>query len=86
MRLAITNRFKVAYEDLESADQARAEQALRLLATNLRHPSLRVKKIKGTSGIWEVRVTLSIRLTFEVHGDLLVLRNIGKHDETLGHP
>jgi mRNA interferase RelE/StbE len=86
MRLALTDRFKRAYRGLTAEEQALADKALRLLAENLRHPSLHVKKIKGTEGIWEARVSRSIRLTFEVHGDLLVLRTIGRHDETLGRP
>ncbi len=86
MRLARTIHFKRAYQKLKSEDQALADKALKFLATDLRHPSLHVKKVQGTDGIWEARVSRSIRMTFELHGDLLVLRNIGKHDETLGRP
>jgi mRNA interferase RelE/StbE len=86
MHLAFTNRFQRAYQSLTADDQARADKALRLLASNLRHPSLQVKKIKGTRGIWEARVTRSIRLTCEIHEELILLCNIGKHDETLGNP
>jgi mRNA interferase RelE/StbE len=84
MRLALTNRFKRAYQGLTSEEQALADKALGLLAENLRHPSLRVRKLKGTEGIWEARVSRSLRLTFEIHGDLLLLRTIGRHDEALG--
>lgn len=86
MRIALTQRFKRAYQEMQSEDRSRADKALVLLAANLRHPSLRVKKIKGTEGIWEARASQSIRITFELHGDLILLRNIGKHDEALGRP
>ena len=86
MRLAITDRFRQVYQELTAEEQALADKALRLLADNLRHPSLQVKKIKGTEGIWEARASRSIRLTFQVHGDLLVLRTIGQRDEALGRP
>lgn len=86
MRIAITHRFKRAYQEMQSEDRLRADKALVLLSANLRHPSLRVKKIKGTEGIWEARASQSIRITFEVRGDLILLRNIGKHDEALGRP
>lgn len=86
MRLARTERFKRAYQKLKPDDQALADKSLLFLATDLRHPSLRVKKIKGTEDIWEARGSRSIRLTFEMHGDLVVLRNIGHHDEALGRP
>ncbi len=86
MRLAVTNRFRRAYQALSTEDQTLADKALRLLVENLRHPSLRVKKIKGTDGIWEARVSRSIRLSFEIQGDLLILRTIGRHDDALAHP
>jgi mRNA interferase RelE/StbE len=86
MRLALTDRFKHAYGALQASDQSRADKALRLLATNWRHPSLHVKKIKGTDGIWEARASQSLRITFGLYDDLIVLRNIGKHDEILSTP
>jgi mRNA interferase RelE/StbE len=47
---------------------------------------LRVKKAQGTSDIWEARASHSLRLTFEVHEDLLILRNVGPHDQVLKKP
>ena len=86
MRLQYTNRFQSAYNDLTDDDAERVKKALRLLVENPRHPSLRVKRIQGTDHIWEASASLSIRLTFEMHGDLMVLRNVGAHDETLKKP
>ncbi len=86
MRLAVTERFTRAYKALSPGDQALVDKAIALFAANLRHPSLQVNKIKGTQGLWEARASRSIRMTFEVHGDLVVLRNVGKHDETLKRP
>lgn len=86
MRLEYTDRFQRAYRDLTGQDAERVKKALRLLVENPRHPSLRVKRMQGTDQIWEARASLSIRLTFEMHGDLMVLRNVGAHDETLKRP
>lgn len=86
MRLARTDRFKRAYQELKSEEQLLEDKALRFLAADLRHPSLRVKRVKGTQAIWEARVSRSVRMTFEMHGDLIVLRNVGKHDEAIGRP
>lgn len=86
MRIARTERFKAAYMELTPSSQQRARKAIRLLRENPRYPGLRVKKIKGTQAIWEARVSRSIRMTFEVHGDLIILRNIGEHDKTLARP
>jgi mRNA interferase RelE/StbE len=86
MRLEYTDRFQRAYNDLTDDDTEHVKKALRLLAENPRHPSLRVKKMQGTDSIWEARASLSIRLTFEMHSGLIVLRNVGAHDETLKRP
>ena len=86
MQIERTDRFKRAYKELTKDDQARAQKALRLLAENQRYPSLRVKKIKGAENIWEARVSRSIRLTFEMASDVILLRNIGAHDPTLKNP
>ena len=86
MRLVLTNRFKKAYQSLAVDDQGRVMKAIRLMSGNLRHPSLRVKRIKGTRGIWEARASKSLRITFETEGDALFFRNVGHHDQTLMKP
>lgn len=86
MRLIFTNRFKKAYQSLVADDQGRVQKAIRLISGDLRHPSLRVKRIKGTQGIWEARASKSLRITFETEGDVLILRNVGHHDQTLKKP
>jgi hypothetical protein len=42
--------------------------------------------MQGTTGIWEARPSRSLRLTFDMRDDVMVLRNVGAHGETLGHP
>jgi len=86
MRLRYTDRFQRAYSDLTDENAERVKRALRLLADNPRHPGLRVKRVQGTDRIWEARAGLSVRLTFEIEGDGVVLRNVGAHDETLKKP
>ena len=86
MRFEYTDRFQRAYNDLTDQDAERVKKALRLLVENPRHPNLRVKRVQGTDRIWEASASLSIRLTFEMHGDLIVPRNVGAHDETLKKP
>lgn len=86
MRLILTNRFQKAYQSLAAVDQGRVQKAIRLMSGDLRHPGLRVKRIKGTQGIWEARASKSLRITFETEGDALILRNVGHHDQTLKKP
>jgi len=57
------------------------------LVADPRHPSLRVKKIKGTSSIFEARVDRDFRFTFEYGEDReIILRVVGPHDPTLNKP
>lgn len=62
------------------------KKALRLLLADRSHPSLQVKRIKGTAHIWELRVSRRLRLTFQIEGDIYVLRNVGPHDKALRMP
>ncbi len=86
MRLQFTDRFRRAYTDLTDADAERVDQALRLLAKDPRYPSLRVKRVQGTEHVGEARASVSLRITFEMHGGLLILRMVGPHDATLKNP
>ena len=56
------------------------------MAEELRYPGLRVKRVQGTTKIWEARAGRSIRLTFEVEGTDLILRNVGQRDDALRQP
>jgi mRNA-degrading endonuclease YafQ of YafQ-DinJ toxin-antitoxin module len=62
------------------------KKKLDLLADNPKHPSLRTKKIKGSGDIFEASINMDIRMTWEFYEDGILLRNIGKHDKTLGNP
>jgi mRNA interferase RelE/StbE len=81
-----TERFKKAWKELRETEKALAAKALQNLLNDLRYPGLGVKKIQGAGGIWEARVSRSIRITFLIDGDSIILRNIGKHDSTLKNP
>jgi mRNA interferase RelE/StbE len=86
MRIARTENFKKAWIKLSEGQKPLARKAIENLLKDIRYPSLRVKKMKGTENIWEARVSQSLRLTFQIDRDIIILRNIGHHDETLGRP
>ena len=65
-------------------DIGQVEKFLRLIADEPRHPSLRVKKIQGTTDIFEASVNMAIRVTFQfIKPETIYLRNIGEYDMTL---
>jgi len=86
VKITRTTRFKRAWKELTEEEKNLARKALRNLATDLRYPALRVKKMQGVEYIWEARVSRSLRMTFQIEGNTIVLRNIGRHDETLERP
>ena len=56
------------------------------MQADLRHPGLRVKRVRGTRAVWEALASHSLRITFEGGPDALVLRLAGQHDEALANP
>jgi len=72
--------FDRAYKKLPGEVRERFKEKLRLLEASLfTHPSLRVKKIKGTANIWEASIDMNHRFTFEKIKGGIRLRVIGPH-------
>lgn len=75
------------YPKLPGEIRKKLKKTISLLAENPRHPSLQSKPVTAAPGIYEARVDLDYRLTYErLPGDVLRLRAIGKHDEILKNP
>jgi hypothetical protein len=73
-------RFDRAYKKLPQDVQRQFQQKLELLvSSSLMHPSLRVKRIKGTEGIWEASIDMAHRFTFEKIEGGIRLRVMGRH-------
>lgn len=68
--------FKKLHPDIKNA----VLNKLDIFINNPFHPSLRVKKIKGTDNIWEMTITRNYRITFMPVGDTRILRKVGTHD------
>lgn len=79
MKRVLTKRFQIDFLSLPESMQRLALRKLQLLEENLAHPSLRVKKMKGITDVYEGSINMSYRLLFEIDGDRLVLLRIGPH-------
>ena len=90
MEIEITNRFKRSYQVLSIEERKTFKKQIELLISHPKppfYPSLRIKKIKGVSGIFECSINKDIRMTWQyVCPNIILLRNIGKHDKTLSDP
>jgi len=86
MIITFTELFKEKAKALPSDVKKVLKQKLILMAENPQHPSLRSKKIKGCSDLFEASVTMGIRLTWQYREGGIILRNIGEYDQTLARP
>jgi len=86
MKFIRTSRFKRAYKKLEPQYRELVKKALTPLQSDRNYPGLRVKRVQGTSRIWETRAGRDIRITFEIEAEFYVLRNVGHHDSALNNP
>ncbi len=80
MNIQTTRPFDRDYARLPNETKDRVDKQLVLLLANPRHPSLRLKRIRGTEDIWEARVTSGYRITLQIVGETLILRRVGAHD------
>jgi addiction module RelE/StbE family toxin len=86
-KIKFTKRFLKSYAHLPALIQEKIKKQVALLADNPRHPSLQTKPIQGAAGLYEARIDRDYRLTYERQADdTLLLRVVGKHDETLRKP
>lgn len=81
-----SNLFKDKIKQLQPNVKKALKNKLELMDQNPKHPSLRTKKIKGSSDIYEASITMSYRMTWQYYKDGILLRNIGEHDKTLQNP
>ena len=84
MKLSRTDRFKKDYQKLPQRIQKQTNQKLAFLLQDIRHPSLRVKKLKGEYSLFELSITMNYRLLFTIEDEAYVLRRIGTHTDMLG--
>ena len=80
MKLAFTKTFVRDYRKLLQDIQQLTDKQLGLLLSNRKRPSLNLKKMNDPRDIWEGRITTSYRFTFQIAGDIYILRKIGTHD------
>ena len=85
MKLLLTKTFIRDYRYLPKEIQDATDKQPKILIENPRHPSLKLKKMNDPREIWEGRITASYRFTFQIEGDVYVLRRVGAHD-TLKNP
>ena len=80
MEIRYAVSFGRDYKRLPREIRVQLPKKFTLLLNNMRHPSLRVKKMEGHEEIWEVRITKGYRFTFQKEEYGYLLRRVGSHD------
>ena len=81
LQITFTDRFQKHYKDLTEIEKKQFKNKLSIFSENPFHPSLRTKRIQGTSDLFEFSVSMDIRVIWFYEGEALVaLVDIGHHD------
>ncbi|MFH0792144.1 MAG: type II toxin-antitoxin system mRNA interferase toxin, RelE/StbE family [bacterium] len=80
MKVFYAKTFKKDFQELSQEIKLITQKKLELFVNDFRHPSLRIKKMEGLNNIWEGRINDNYRFTFQVDGDICILRRIGSHN------
>jgi mRNA-degrading endonuclease RelE of RelBE toxin-antitoxin system len=85
-RFRPTWKFNKQYKSLDNQTQKQAAKAIELFMKDPAYPSLRLRKIKGTSDFFKPSANMSIRIIVEVtkgrdNNQMVTFYIIGKHVE-----
>ena len=79
MKLYYSQHFLRSYEKAPAQVRKAFDKQARLLAEDLRHPSLRAKKYDESRALWQARVNQDWRFYFTVEADSYHLHEIKAH-------
>lgn len=83
MILKVSKAAEAGYQKLPLNIQKKADKQFTFLLTNYRHPSLRTRKM-GVASIFEARIDLHYRFTFQIETKDIYILTVGPHDVGLG--
>lgn len=83
MSIKLTKAAEERYKKLPLNIQKKADKQFTLLLSNYRHPSLRTRKMGGGE-IFEARIDIHYRFTFQVEEENIYILIVGPHDAGLG--
>ncbi len=80
MQIARTDTFKKGWVKLGEEDKALARKVVMNLAVGIRLPGLKTGEMGQAGNIQEAAMSPTVRMTFQVEGDTIILRNIGQYE------
>jgi Txe/YoeB family toxin of Txe-Axe toxin-antitoxin module len=79
MRLHLSARFIAQYDDAQLGVQKAVLKQLKLLESNVRHPSLHAKKFNEAEDVWQARINKSWRFYFKIEKDVYRIIEMKTH-------
>ena len=80
-KITFTKRFVKNVKRLSAAERTQLKKKLELLMQDPLYPSLRTKRIQGTTDLFEFSVNMDVRVIWRYDGDtIILLLDIGHHD------
>lgn len=80
-QVTFTDRFQKSFKKLSVIEKKQLKNKLAILTENPMHPSLRTKRIQGTTDLFECSVNMDIRIIWYYEGDTMILLvDVGHHD------
>ncbi|MDL1867763.1 hypothetical protein FBR06_11190 [Betaproteobacteria bacterium PRO4] len=80
MKVVYLRPFAKQYKKLPAIVREKFDRQLRRLVKDPKHPSLRARKMVNREEVWEARIDIQYRFTFQFDEDDIVLRSIGTHE------
>ncbi len=85
-KLIRSQGFTDSYAKKSKANRSAIDRALRMMAEDIYHPSLRTKKMKGVGDIREAHATRGQTMTLTLDGTIVYLRACCNHDDVYRRP
>ena len=72
-KITFTKRFVKNVKRLSAAERTQLKKKLELLMQDPLYPSLRTKRIQGTTDLFEFSVNMDVRVIWQYDGDTIIL-------------
>ena len=80
-KITFTKRFVKNMKRLSAAERTQLKKKLELLMQDPLYPSLRTKRLQGTTDSFKFSVNMDVRVIWQYDGDtIILLLDIGHHD------
>jgi mRNA-degrading endonuclease RelE of RelBE toxin-antitoxin system len=81
MKVRLSDKAVKQYQALSKALQKKADKQFDYLVADLRHPSLDIKKYKGTDDLWQGRIDKGYRFYFYIIAPNYIVISIINHEK-----